>query len=85
MVVHVVDPYLFPFAWERTRTLRQDELILSDCISRCGEGETAKMPSQEDCEQKDPAKYPNDMAWSCRFQFLPFDVKFDRRGEGGSQ
>lgn len=85
VVVDVVDPHLFPFAWERTRTLRQGELTLSDCISRCGEGETVKMPSQEDCVQKDPAKYPSDMAWSRRFQYLPFDVKFDNRGEGGSR
>ena len=41
------------------------------------------MPSQEDCIQKDPSKYPNEMAWSHRFQYLPFDVKFDKRGEGG--
>ena len=85
MVVHVVDPHLFPFAWEKTRTLRQGELIMSDCISRCGEGETAKMPSQRDCVQDDPAKYPNDLAWSRRFQYLPFDVKFDKRGDGGSR
>ena len=85
VVVDVVDPYHFPFVWQRTRTLRWSELNLSDCISRCGEGEEVKMPSQEDCVQKDRAKYPNDMAWSRRFQFLPFDVKFDNQGDGGSR
>lgn len=85
VVVDVVDPYLFPFAWARTRTLGRGELTLSKCISRSGEGETVKMPLQEDCVQKDPAKYPSDMAWSRRFQYLPFDVKFDNRGEGGSR
>ncbi len=82
-VVDVIDPYLFPFAWERTKTLREGEITLSDCISRCGEGQTVRMPAKEDCDQKDRAKYPSDMAWSCRFQYLPFDVKFDNRGEGG--
>ena len=85
VVTHVVDPYLFPFAWERTRTLRSREVILSDFMSRCGEGETVKAPSRDDCIQKDPAKYPNDMAWSNRFQYLPFDIKFDNRGEGASR
>jgi hypothetical protein len=85
MIVDVVDPYLFPFAWERTKTLGTGELVLSDCISRCGEGKTVKMPAEENCAQKDRAKYPSDMAWSRRFQYLPFDVKFDNRGEGGSR
>lgn len=43
------------------------------------------MPSQGDCIEKDPAKYPSDMAWSRRFQYLPFDVKFDNKGQGGSR
>lgn len=84
-VTHTVDPHLFPFAWKRTRTLRNREVTLSDCISRYGQGEAVKAPSQDDCAQKDPAKYPNDMAWSNRFQFLPFDVKFDKRGKGASR
>ena len=85
VVVDVVDPYLFSFAWDRSKTLRGGELTLSNCISRCGDGETVKMPTEEDCAQKDRAKYPNDMAWSRRFQYLPFDVKFDNRGEGRSR
>lgn len=85
VAVDVVDPHYFPFVWERTRTLREGKLTLSDCLSRCGEGEEVKMPSSDNCVQKDPAKYPNDMAWSCRFQFLPFDIEFDNKGEGGSR
>lgn len=85
VVVDVVDPYLFSFAWDRSKTLRGGELNLSDCVSRCGEGETVKTPAKGDCAQKDPAKYPNDMAWSRRFQYLPFDIRFDNRGEAGSR
>lgn len=85
VVVDVVDPYLFPFTWAQTRTLRDGGVNLSDCISRCGEGDTVRMPSQEECVQRDPAKYPSNMAWSRQFQYLPFEVKFDDEGEGGSR
>ena len=43
------------------------------------------MPSEDECVQDDPAKYPNDMAWSRRFQWLPFDVSFDQRDGGASR
>ena len=85
ITIDLVDPYLFPFEFGRSRTLREGELLLSDCILRCGEGETVKIPSKEDCVQKDQAKYPNDMAWSQHFQCLPFDITFDKRGEGSSR
>lgn len=81
--VDIVDPYLFPFEFGKTRTLRRHGLTLSDCIRRACEGEPAKRPSERDCEQKDPTKYPNDIAWSQRFQFLPFDIKFSDKGDGG--
>ena len=85
VVLHVVDPYLFSFVWDRTRTLRSRDLSLSDCISRCGEGRPVKAPSQQECAETDRAKYPNEMAWSRRFQFLPFDAKFGNRGTGSCQ
>lgn len=84
-VTDVVDPHQFPFAWERTHTLRRGFLTLSDCISRIGEGKLAKQPSEDDCKQTDPAKYPNDQAYSQRFQYLPFDVNFANRGDRGAR
>ncbi|KAI4130905.1 MAG: hypothetical protein LQ338_001502 [Usnochroma carphineum] len=52
----LVDPYSFPFTWERTRTLRQGSISRTDCISRSGEGNVVEMPPKEDCKQKEFAK-----------------------------
>lgn len=84
-VKDVVDPSLFPFAFEKTKVLRYGPTALSDCILRCGEGEAVKMPPEGDGRQSDPIKYPNDMAWSRRFQWLPFDVQFKDGGQGASR
>ena len=81
----IIDPYLFAFAWEKTRTLRQGSVLRTDSISRCGEGYIAKAPAEEDCRQEDFSKYRNDTAWSRRFQWLPFDVQFENNGEGRSR
>lgn len=85
VISDVVDPFLFAFSWENTRTLHFDELTLSNCIERSGEGEVSRPPKEDECPETDRPKYPNDQAWSRRFQFLPFDVKFDNKGEGGSR
>lgn len=87
-VSETVDPFLYPFSWERTRTLHfEAPLTLSDCIQRSGEGQLARQPDERDCPVEERSKYRNDMAFSRRFQFLPFEVKFGdtRSGEGGSK
>ena len=84
-VKDIVDPSLYPFVFEKTRVLRYGPTPLSDCILRCGEGLAVNMPPEGDAHQSDPIKYPNDMAWSRRFQWLPFDVKFANGGQGASQ
>ena len=84
-VTDLVDPFLFPFTFERSKVLRWGTVTRKDCISRCGEGEPVKMPPEHDCVRSDPVKYPNDMAWSRRFQWLPFDVKFELKGEGAAR
>ena len=35
-VVDIVDPHLFPFAFENTRTLRGGYISLRECILSCG-------------------------------------------------
>lgn len=82
---YVVDPFLFAFSWEKTRTLQYEALTLSDCIQRSGEGKLARQPNEEECPENERPRYPNEQAWSRRFQLLPFDVRFDNRGEGGSR
>lgn len=82
---NLLDPYLYPFIWERTKVIRRDwnpPITREDSISRMGEGFEVKQPPEGDCRQDDPAKYPNEMAWSRRFQWLSFDVLFDREGGG---
>lgn len=79
-VVDLVDPFFFPFAWEKTRLLRKGSIRSIDCIARCGEGELVKMPPEDDCNEPDYGRYRNDMAYSRRFQVLPFDVTFDNDG-----
>ena len=87
-VLEIVDPFLYPFSWERTRTLHfEAPLNLSDCIKRSGEGQLARQPDERDCPVEERGKYRNDMAFSRRFQFLPFEITFGdaRSGEGGSK
>ena len=84
MVSNVVDPYLFAFSWEKARFIMFGHpMTLSDCLERCGDGELLLQPREEDCMEKASYRYPNDMAWSRRFQWLPFDVEFGGQGEGG--
>lgn len=84
-ILDLVDPFVFPFAWEKTRLLRKGSIRAIDCITTCGEGEPAKMPPEDDCKEPDHGRYRNDMAYSRRFQWLPFDVVFDNDGLGRSR
>ena len=81
----IVDPSLFPFVFEKTKVLRYGPTALPDCIVRCGEGQAVPSPPEGDTCQSDAIKYPNDKAWSRRFQWLPFDVKFENNGQGASR
>ena len=85
-VIDLVDPHLFPYVFGKTKTLRNSAYIPpKDCISRTGDGEVVKMPREEDTKQEERGKYPNDMAWSRRFQWLPFDITWGNRGYGGAR
>ena len=83
--VDIVDPHLFPFAWEKTRLLRNGRVRPRDCATRCGEGDTVRKPAEEDCREPDHGRYRNDMAYSRRFQWLPFEVAFEGGGTGPSR
>ena len=84
LVVDIVDPHMFPFVFERTKTLRGGYIEPERCISSSGQGEPVKKPSDDECTEKERANYPNNNAWSNKFQWLPFDVNFPNRGAGGS-
>ena len=78
----VVDPFLYPFSWEKTRAVRSEPVSRADCIPRSGEGLAEKVPPVEDCKQELFVKYRNDIAWSRWYQWLPFDVTIGTDGEG---
>ncbi len=84
-MAYVVDPHLYSFAFQKTRTLHFDNLTTRECVLRSGEGEPIKKPSSEECAQKEHNKYANDLAWSNQYQWLPFDVAFESRGAGASR
>lgn len=48
-------------------------------------GSSQGNPGKEECPENERPRYPNEQAWSRRFQFLSFDVKFNNKGEGGSR
>lgn len=81
----VVDPFLYPFCWEKTKIVRSEQVSREDWISKCNEGRTEKMPPEKDCCQTEFIKYRNDMAWSRRYQWLPFDVTFGANAQGFTQ
>ncbi len=81
-IVDLVDPYLFPYVFGKTKTLRNSIYVPpKDSISRTGDGEAVKMPREGDTKQEQRGKYPNDVAWSRRFQWLPFDITWENRGD----
>ncbi|KAL8662433.1 MAG: hypothetical protein Q9202_004754 [Teloschistes flavicans] len=81
----LVDPFLFPYTWEKTQTLRRGSVSRTECISRCGDGDVVRMPPEADCRQDEFSKYRNDIAYSRRYQWLPFDVTFQDDGRGRSR
>lgn len=80
--IDIVDPHLFPFAFEKTRVLRGGHIAPQECISSSGQGEPVRRPSGDECEEYERAKYPNTNAYSNGSQWLPFDITFDNRGYG---
>ncbi|KAK2462935.1 hypothetical protein APHAL10511_005133 [Amanita phalloides] len=63
-VLDLVHPSLFPLVYGQSRVLANSVTSLDDCISRCGEGEVAELPSYAIHAQN----------YSHRFQWLPCDV-----------
>jgi hypothetical protein len=81
-VLDLVHPSLFPVVYGRTRILHDSVVGLDDCVKRCGEGQTLRVPPKADAHMiftgtdqgywkamKDP--------YSRKFQWLPCDVAFD--------
>ena len=80
-VLDLVHPSLYPLVYGRTRVLKTGTTSLEDCIARCGEGETAQIPTeQETLQPSQPVGYwgPPDSLYSRKFQWLPCMVDISR-------
>lgn len=77
-----VDPYLFPFSFQRSRCLKDGTVGRYACIDQCGKGQIAGLPEGAKGEYNGSLRgrgcYANDKAWSLQYQWLPFDVRFDK-------
>jgi hypothetical protein len=79
IVLDLVHPSLFPVVYGRTRILTNSVVGLDDCIKRCGEGETLKIPLQQAMLDKmlfEQGQSYMKNHFSYKFQWLPCEVKF---------
>jgi hypothetical protein len=83
IVLDLVHPSLFPVVYGRTRILKDSLVGLEDCVQRCGEGETLKVPPSEEAQL---GKYRSwgglsgnilQDEFSRKFQWLPCEVRFE--------
>ena len=74
VLTNAIDPSHFPFAFGRTRVLKDGDVGREDCIELCGKGEVVAQPPDGDAALRGKGCYANDKAWSTRYQWLPFDV-----------
>ena len=73
-VLDLVHPSLYPLVYGRTRVLETGKTSLEDCIARCGEGQTAQIPSEEQTlGASPPVVYwgPPTNLYGRKFQWLP--------------
>lgn len=71
----LVHPSLFPLIYGRTRILENGAATnLEDCINRCGEGTTLRIPDDAEAAVRWQAEYTYsdiERAYSRKFQWLP--------------
>jgi hypothetical protein len=77
----LVHPSLFPLVYGRTRVLSNGEMTsLEDCIERCGQGEIAQIPPEEQTAEDGERRYSwqtishPKKPFSARFQWLPCEI-----------
>ncbi|MCJ1351541.1 MAG: hypothetical protein MMC33_001525 [Icmadophila ericetorum] len=74
-VLDLVHPSLFPLVFGRSRILSGQLVHLDDCVEKCGEGETIRVPyaSETICNTRGDSRYKN-QPYSQNFQWLPCEV-----------
>jgi hypothetical protein len=79
-VLDLVHPSLFPVVYGQTKILRDSVLGLDDCVKRCGEGETLCIPPPNEALSLRTLQHTTAYPFSCKFQWLPCEVKLDNDG-----
>ncbi|KAL8693207.1 MAG: hypothetical protein Q9218_001919 [Villophora microphyllina] len=79
-ILKILDPSLFPFSFQKSRCLDKRSLGRDACIEHCGLGQIIGNPQDSNGPSNGSLKgqgcYAMDHAWSLRYQWLPFEVKF---------
>ncbi|KAF8797380.1 hypothetical protein BYT27DRAFT_7125781, partial [Phlegmacium glaucopus] len=77
-VLDLVHPSLYPLVYGRTKVLETGRTSLEDCIARCGEGQTTRIPPQEEIVARgavwESSRLPVGGPYSRNFQWLPCTV-----------
>lgn len=76
-ITKVVDPYLFPFSFDSSKCLKESKIGREESVQQCGRGQIVGLPGGSEGALKGLGCYANDMAWSLRYQWLPFDISFN--------
>jgi hypothetical protein len=78
-VLDLVHPSLFPVVYGQTRILNAGTVGLDDCVKRCGEGETLRVPPAKEAIIEPISAWDNPLStpYSRKFQWLPCEVEFD--------
>ncbi|KAI4253944.1 MAG: hypothetical protein LQ352_003393 [Teloschistes flavicans] len=81
VTLQIVDPALYPFSFAKSPCQGRRSLGRDDCIEHCGLGHIIGVPQDSngpcDGSLKGRGCYAMNHAWSLRYQWLPFEVKFN--------
>lgn len=76
-VLDLIHPSIYPLVYGQSQILPTGTVGLSDCVQRCGEGQTVVLPKQDPAEDLGPLRESyspsgvTDNPWSNKYQWLP--------------
>ncbi|KAF5314643.1 hypothetical protein D9611_007124 [Ephemerocybe angulata] len=75
MVLDLVHPSLFPLVYGKSRVLKVSEKVvgLTDCVTRCGEGEVLEVKEDENAKANQYRRSISE-PYSLKYQWLPSEV-----------
>ena len=78
-VLDLVHPSLYPLVYGQTKILTTEKIGVTNCLEKCGLGETIPAPPRAPKPEVRRWPVPNDKCYSEKFQWLPADVVFDEQ------